>query len=89
MNAPARWERLLGVSSRRCLAHLRQLWVRRPEGQTFVAATFDGFVNDAGVPRSAVRRSLDQLIEVALIESAGSVRSGSRGHPRNAFRVLE
>ena len=84
----ASWERLLGVSPRRCFAHLRQLWVQRPQGQTFVPATFDDFVHDAGVPRSAVRRSLNQLIEVGLIEAAGSVPSG-RGHPRNAFRVLE
>ena len=88
MNAPARWERLLGVSSRRCLAYLRKLWEQRPEGQPFVAATFDDLVDDAGVPRSAVRRSLNQLIEVGLIEAAGSVPSG-RGHPRNAFRVLQ
>jgi len=88
VNAPAPWEHLLRTSAQRCLAYLRTAWQERPQGQDFVVATFDDFVYGAGVSRAAVRPSLDQLIAVQLVTHAGTVR-GRRGHPRNAFRLLE
>ena len=82
----APWERLLRPSAQRLLAYLRTVWYMRPQGQDFVIATFDDFVDGAGVSRAAVRSSLNQLIEVGLVAPADPVR-GERGHPRNAFRL--
>jgi hypothetical protein len=88
VSEPAQWEILLSASARRCLALLRMTWSRRPTDQAFVVITFDDFVHEAGVSRSAVRRSLDVLMQVGLIEPAGFV-GGRRGHPRNAFRLRD
>jgi hypothetical protein len=83
----APWERLLPVGAQRCLALLRQEWRSRPEGQSFVVATYDGF-SGAGVARSDIRASLDVLVEMGLIERL-SVASGRCGHPASAFRLVE
>jgi DNA-binding MarR family transcriptional regulator len=88
MNDPAPWERLLSPNARRALSYLREVWRSRDAGSDKIIVTFDDFVGSGLVTRAAVRRSIDRLVDVGLIERSDSVR-GKRGHPRNAFRVLE
>jgi hypothetical protein len=80
------WESRLTTAERECLTFLSVRWQARPAGADRITATYDQILAGTDLPRRQIKRALDGLEGLQLVQRVGFV-CGQRGHPRAAYRL--
>jgi hypothetical protein len=80
------WESRLTPNERACFAFLLARWQGRTDGADHIAATYEDILDGTTLFRRQIKRALDGLEALQLIQRVGFVK-GQRGHPRAAYRV--